>query len=56
VCQEGFGQRRKTIRNSFRSFITAEQLEEINIDPNLRPENLTLAQFVSIANWLTTHR
>ena len=56
VCQEGFGQRRKTIRNSFRNFITAEQLEELNIDPNLRPENLTLAQFVSIANWLTTHR
>jgi 16S rRNA (adenine1518-N6/adenine1519-N6)-dimethyltransferase len=56
VCQEGFGQRRKTIRNSFRSFITAEQLEELNIDPNLRPENLTLAQFVSIANWLTAHR
>lgn len=56
VCQEGFGQRRKTIRNSFRNFITAEQLEEIGIDPNLRPENLTLAQFVSIANWLTNHR
>jgi 16S rRNA (adenine1518-N6/adenine1519-N6)-dimethyltransferase len=56
VCQEGFGQRRKTIRNSFRSFITAEQLEELNIDPNLRPENLTLEQFVSIANWLTSHR
>ncbi len=56
VCQEGFGQRRKTIRNSFRNFITAEQLEEIGIDPNLRPENLTLAQFVSTANWLTNHR
>ena len=56
VCQEGFGQRRKTIRNSFRNFITAEQLEEIGIDPNLRRENLTLAQFVSIANWLNNHR
>lgn len=56
VCQEGFGQRRKTIRNSFREFINAEQLESLGVDPNLRPENLTLAQFVSIANWLTTHK
>lgn len=56
VCQEGFGQRRKTIRNSFRNFITPEQLESLGIDAGLRPENLTLEQFVSIANWLTNHR
>jgi len=52
VCTEGFGQRRKTIRNSFANFITDAQLTELGIDGNLRPENLSLEQFVTIANWL----
>ena len=52
VCTEGFGQRRKTIRNSFSNFITDAQLTELGIDGNLRPENLSLEQFVMIANWL----
>ena len=52
VLEEGFGQRRKTIRNSFSNFITDAQLTELGIDGNLRPENLSLEQFVMIANWL----
>lgn len=55
VCLEAFNQRRKTIRNSMRNFITPEQLTLLGIDPNLRPENLTLEQFVIIANWLSEH-
>lgn len=53
VCQEGFGQRRKTIRNSLSNLITEAQLQTLGIDGNLRPENLTLEQFVCIANWVT---
>ncbi|MGL4751882.1 MAG: 16S rRNA (adenine(1518)-N(6)/adenine(1519)-N(6))-dimethyltransferase RsmA [Aeromonadaceae bacterium] len=56
VCMEAFNQRRKTIRNSMRNFITEQQLTELGIDPNLRPENLTLQQFVTIANWVSAHR
>ena len=52
MAAEGFGQRRKTIRNSFSNFITDAQLTELGIDGNLRPENLSLEQFVMIANWL----
>ena len=55
VCLEAFNQRRKTIRNSMRNFITPEQLTLLGIDPNLRPENLSLEQFVTIANWLSDH-
>jgi 16S rRNA (adenine1518-N6/adenine1519-N6)-dimethyltransferase len=55
VCLEAFNQRRKTIRNSMRNFITPEQLTLLGIDPNLRPENLSLEQFVTIANWLSEH-
>lgn len=52
VCREGFNQRRKTIRNCFKALIDADKLESLGINPSLRPENLTLAQFVSIANLL----
>ena len=55
VCLEAFNQRRKTIRNSMSNFITPEQLTLLGIDPNLRPENLSLEQFVTIANWLSDH-
>lgn len=42
VCREGFNQRRKTIRNCYKALLTTEQLEELGINPGLRPENLTL--------------
>lgn len=45
-----FTQRRKTIRNALGAFISAESLETLDISPTLRPENLTVEQFVRIAN------
>ena len=52
VCREGFNQRRKTVRNCFKTLLTKEQLEALDINPSHRPENLTLEQFVRMANWL----
>ncbi|MGX9419403.1 16S rRNA (adenine(1518)-N(6)/adenine(1519)-N(6))-dimethyltransferase RsmA [Vibrio sp. RC27] len=52
VCREGFNQRRKTVRNCFKGLISAETLEELGVNTSLRPENLTLQQFVAMANWL----
>ena len=52
VCREGFNQRRKTVRNCYRSLLSAEQLEMLGVNPSMRPENLTLEQFVTMANWL----
>ncbi|WP_434357090.1 16S rRNA (adenine(1518)-N(6)/adenine(1519)-N(6))-dimethyltransferase RsmA [Parasalinivibrio latis] len=52
VCREGFNQRRKTVRNCFKSLADTETLESLGIKPDMRPENLTLAQFVALANWL----
>ncbi|CAK3054694.1 16S rRNA m(6)2A1518,m(6)2A1519 dimethyltransferase [Vibrio crassostreae] len=52
VCREGFNQRRKTVRNCYKSLIDKEVLEELGINPSMRPENLTLEQFVDMANWL----
>jgi 16S rRNA (adenine1518-N6/adenine1519-N6)-dimethyltransferase len=52
VCREGFNQRRKTIRNCYKALLTVEQLENLGVNPGLRPENITLQQFVAMANWL----
>jgi len=53
VCLAAFNQRRKTIRNGFKKLITVEQLTSLGIDENLRPENLTLDNFITLANFIT---
>jgi len=52
VCLAAFNQRRKTIRNGFKKLISVEQLESLDIDANLRPENLTLDNFITLANFI----
>lgn len=54
VCLEAFNQRRKTLRNCFSNFATAEQLQALGIDPTLRPEQLAVADFIRVAQWLAT--
>lgn len=53
VCLTAFNQRRKTIRNSFKKLISAEQLISLDIDPTIRPENLSLDNFITLANFVT---
>ncbi|MBA4503147.1 16S rRNA (adenine(1518)-N(6)/adenine(1519)-N(6))-dimethyltransferase RsmA [Marinobacterium marinum] len=53
VVRTAFGQRRKTLRNNLKQLISAEQLETLGIDPGLRPERLTLAEFVAISDALS---
>ncbi len=55
VCLTAFNQRRKTIRNSFKKLITLEQLSKLDIDANLRPENLCLDQYIKLANFIVDH-
>lgn len=52
VCLEAFNQRRKTIRNCFSNFATAEQLEQLGLNPSDRPEQLSVDDFIKIAQWL----
>ncbi len=52
VCTEAFNQRRKTIRNSLKKLFTPEQLQELGVDPTRRAEDISLEQYVSLANWL----
>lgn len=50
VVREAFSMRRKTLRNTLKNLISADQLEAIGIDTTLRPERLTLQEYVRIAD------
>lgn len=50
VAREAFGQRRKTLRNALSALLGVAQLQQLGIDPGARPETLTVAEFVAIAN------
>lgn len=56
VCLEAFNQRRKTLRNSLSNIVSQDILLELDVDPNLRAENLTLAEFIKIAQWLDNNK
>lgn len=50
VCAQAFNQRRKTIRNSLKESLNEQQLIDLDINPDLRAENLSLQQYAKIAN------
>lgn len=52
VVRTAFSARRKTLRNSLKSLISPEHLSDLGIDHSLRPENLSLAEYVRISDAL----
>lgn len=52
LVKQAFSQRRKTLRNTLKGLITVAQLEQLNIDPQLRAERLTVGEFVKLSNLL----
>lgn len=52
VCLAAFNQRRKTIRNSFKKLLSGDQLESLGINPGLRAENLSVDDFIMLANFV----
>lgn len=52
VVREAFNQRRKTLRNTLKALLTAQQIEEAQVDGSKRPEQLDLAAFVRLADQL----
>ena len=53
LVKSGFAQRRKTLRNNLKGIADDEQLQSLGIDPSIRPERLTVGEFVAISNLLT---
>jgi 16S rRNA (adenine1518-N6/adenine1519-N6)-dimethyltransferase len=52
LVAQAFSQRRKTLRNSLKGLLSAEQIRAAGIDPALRPEQLDLAGFAKLAHLL----
>jgi len=52
IVRTAFGQRRKTLRNTLRGYLDEKDFEKLGIDPQLRAENLAVADFIKVANYL----
>ena len=52
VVRTAFNARRKTLRKALAGMVSVEQLQALGINDNLRPENLSLADYVHIADRL----
>ncbi|HSW70319.1 MAG TPA: 16S rRNA (adenine(1518)-N(6)/adenine(1519)-N(6))-dimethyltransferase RsmA [Gammaproteobacteria bacterium] len=52
LVKTAFSHRRKTLRNSLRNVITDENWENVQIDSQLRPEQLSLGEYVKLSNSL----
>lgn len=52
IVTAAFGQRRKTLRNTLKEYLDDAGFTAVGIDSGLRAENLSVEQFVSIANFL----
>jgi len=56
VVTAAFGQRRKTLRNTLKGLLDDNGFNALGLDSQLRAENLHVAEFVAIANYLSTQQ
>lgn len=52
LVSTAFMQRRKTLRNSLKRSVEATDFEAVGIDPGLRPEQISIADYVRLSNHL----
>ena len=52
IVSSAFAQRRKTLRNTLRSYLVREDFAALAIDPGWRAQNLTYGDFARISNYL----
>lgn len=50
-----FQYRRKTLRNSLRKLLPAEAIEDLKMDVTIRPDHLSVEDFVALANIVACH-
>ena len=48
-----FSQRRKTLRNALKTILDSEELRSLGVDAGSRPEQLTIADYVALANYVS---
>jgi len=55
VVRDAFGQRRKTLRNALSQVCDGASIEAAGLRPDARAEQLHVAEFVRLTNWLRAH-
>jgi len=50
LVKQAFSQRRKTLRNTLKGLLDAEQIESLGIEPSVRAETLSVSDFARLAN------
>jgi 16S rRNA (adenine1518-N6/adenine1519-N6)-dimethyltransferase len=53
VVQAAFAQRRKMLRNTLRGLLDEAGFAALGVDPTRRAEDIAVADYVRIANYLT---
>lgn len=56
LVKHAFSQRRKTLRNTLKPVLDAQQINSVRVDPSLRAEMLSVGDFVRLANLYTRSR
>lgn len=56
VCNTAFNMRRKTLRNNLKPLLNDADFEALGIDAGLRPEDISVQQYVAMANYLFDKR
>lgn len=56
IVGAAFGQRRKTLRNTLRNYLSEDDFDRLDLDSRLRAENLDVKTFITIANYLGEFR
>lgn len=55
VVRTAFSQRRKTLSNSLKPMLSRTEIESLMIDPRIRPEQLSVEQFVQLSNHVSSN-
>lgn len=50
LIRQAFSMRRKTLANALRGIVDVEIIKQLDIDSGLRPERVTVEQFITLAN------
>ncbi|MGB1799709.1 MAG: 16S rRNA (adenine(1518)-N(6)/adenine(1519)-N(6))-dimethyltransferase RsmA [Gammaproteobacteria bacterium] len=50
VVKESFSQRRKTLRNNLKKYLSDSEIQQAGIAPEIRAENLEISDFAKLAN------
>lgn len=52
IVKQAFNQRRKTLKNCLKQWVTEKQLLDLDINPQNRPEEISIEKYVKISNMI----